>query len=249
MPLRPLLLYSSGGVSSGLGMLLVIPVGAVSLLLRRPFVIAAAAAILLLAQQVAVSLAGLVTVADYTAAGVLGAILFIIALGAMPLADRIRETEELVRQRDVDLANLAELSQYIVQHLRESILVVDAGDRIRLINESAAEILGDRSAIPGALLVVSRACSIFCRHGGRAEHSPGQASFVCRRYCMVRPPPPSRWPESPDGAGFLEGPSAGRDRAADQTAALVPDASIAHEIHNPVGAIVTLLLAVAAWRR
>jgi two-component system sensor histidine kinase PilS (NtrC family) len=125
-----LLLYSSGGVSSGLGMLLVIPVGAVSLLLRRPFVIAAAAAILLLAQQVAVSLAGLATVADYTAAGVLGAILFIIALGAMPLADRIRETEELVRQRDVDLANLAELSQYIVQHLRESILVVDAGDRI-----------------------------------------------------------------------------------------------------------------------
>ena len=58
----------------------------------------------------------------------------------------------LVRQKDLDLANLAELSQYIVQHLRESLLVVDAADRIRLINESAAEILGDVDAVPGALL-------------------------------------------------------------------------------------------------
>ena len=36
-----LILYSSGGVASGLGMLLVIPVGAISLLVRRAFVIAA----------------------------------------------------------------------------------------------------------------------------------------------------------------------------------------------------------------
>src|SRR6202020_2719077 len=67
-------------------------------------------------------------------------------------AGRMRESEALVRQRDVDLANLAELSQYIVQHLRESLLVVDATDKIRLINESAAEILGDNHAVPGALV-------------------------------------------------------------------------------------------------
>ena len=52
----------------------------------------------------------------------------------------LRESEALVRRQDVDLANLAQLSQYIVQHLRESILVVDSQDRIRLINESAAQI-------------------------------------------------------------------------------------------------------------
>ena len=32
------------------------------------------------------------------------------------------------------------------------ILVIDDEDRIRLINESAAQILGDRAAFPGALL-------------------------------------------------------------------------------------------------
>ncbi|HJS22239.1 MAG TPA: hypothetical protein VJ764_06245, partial [Steroidobacteraceae bacterium] len=146
-----LLLYSSGGVSSGLGILLVVPVGAISLLVRRAFVAAACAALPLLAQQVVAHLNGYASAADYTVTGVLGVILFIVAAAVLPLADRIRETEALVRQRDVDLANMAELSQYIVQHLRESILVVDANDRIRLINESAAEILGDRRATPGAL--------------------------------------------------------------------------------------------------
>ena len=88
----------------------------------------------------------------YLAAGVLGAVIFIAALSVRPLANRLLESEALVRRQEVDLANLAQLSQYIVQHLRESILVVDAQDRIRLINESAAEILGDANAWPGALL-------------------------------------------------------------------------------------------------
>ena len=78
--------------------------------------------------------------------------LFTVAASASVVASRMRESEDLVRQKDVDLANLAELSQYIVQHLRESLLVVDAADKIRLINESAAEILGDTHAVPGALV-------------------------------------------------------------------------------------------------
>ena len=45
----------------------------------------------------------------------------------MPLANRLRESEALVQQRDIDLANLNELNEFIVQHLRESILVVDDG--------------------------------------------------------------------------------------------------------------------------
>ncbi len=75
-----------------------------------------------------------------------------IAGAASFVASRMRESEDLVRQKDLDLANLAELSQYIVQHLRESLLVVDASDKIRLINESAAGILGDNYAVPGALV-------------------------------------------------------------------------------------------------
>ena len=78
--------------------------------------------------------------------------LFAVALATWPIANLLRENEALVRRQEVDLANLAQLSQYIVQHLRESILVLDAQDRIRLINESAAQILGDDRAYPEALV-------------------------------------------------------------------------------------------------
>lgn len=73
-------------------------------------------------------------------------------LGVGPLARNLRESEERVRQREVDVANLAELNQFIVQHLRESILVVDANDTIRLINESAALLLHGRSVQAGTPL-------------------------------------------------------------------------------------------------
>lgn len=239
-----LLLYSSAGVSSGLGMLLVIPVGAVSLLLRRAFVIAAMAALPLLAQQLVVHLTGLAAAADYTAAGVLGAILFIIALGVLPLADRIRETEELVRQRDVDLANLAELSQYIVQHLRESILVVDVGDRIRLINESAAEILGDRRAVPGALLGEAAPKLLYFLSTWRQDPNsppPSPASFVADDGGRVIQPHFA--PLGGENPGpvlvFLEDTSLLDETVRQGKLAALGrlSASIAHEIRNPVGAM------------
>ncbi len=134
-----LILYASGGVASGLGILLVLPVAAMAVLAdhRDAFLIAAVAALAVLVQQVFVELDGGASTTDYTTAGVLGAVLFAIALSAWPVANRLRESEALVRRQEVDLANLAQLSQYIVQHLRESILVIDSHDRIRLINESA----------------------------------------------------------------------------------------------------------------
>ena len=100
-------------------------------------------------QQIFVYFAGYASGTDFTNAGVLGVVLFTVALAVWPVANRLRESEALVRRQEIDLANLAQLSQYIVQHLRESILVVDTEDRIRLINESAAQMLGDSSAYPG----------------------------------------------------------------------------------------------------
>jgi two-component system sensor histidine kinase PilS (NtrC family) len=87
-------------------------------------------------------MAGVSDTSNYSAAGVLGAIIFAISLAARPLARRIQFSEALARQRGVDLANLSELNEYIVQHLRESIVVVDADDRVRLMNSSAALLLG-----------------------------------------------------------------------------------------------------------
>ena len=53
-----------------------------------------------------------------------------------------RQGEEAAGAYRQPLANLSELNEYIVQHLRESIVVLDADNRIRLINGSAAQLLG-----------------------------------------------------------------------------------------------------------
>jgi two-component system sensor histidine kinase PilS (NtrC family) len=139
-----LILHASGGISGGLGLLLLVPVGGLSFLLntRSALFLAALAVLAVLADTIWQQFNDRADSNAYATAGLLGLVLFVIAAAASFVAGSMRESEALVRQRDVDLANLAELSQYIVQHLRESLLVVDAADRIRLINESAAEILG-----------------------------------------------------------------------------------------------------------
>ena len=136
-------MHTSGGIESGLGGLLVVFVGAGSLILpfRFPAFFAAIAAIAILGEQLFSQIGGVSDTGNFTAAGLLGLIIFAIALAARPLARRIQFSEALAHQRGVDLANLSELNEYIVQHLRESIVVVDADNRIRLINASAANLL------------------------------------------------------------------------------------------------------------
>jgi two-component system, NtrC family, sensor histidine kinase PilS len=248
------LLYTSGGASSGLGILLVIPVLAMTLLAvgREPLLIASVASIAILAQQILAQLGGVASASDYPLAGVMGAVVFLVALAAWPVATRLGESEALVRRQEIDLANLAQLSQYIVQHLRESILVVDPSDRIRLINESAALMLGDRVAVPGALLgEVSPRLLYLLSMWRSSQEGPAPVADDPRRI-------ESGTIVAADGARVIEPHFAqlGTERPApvlvfledtgtisakvqqSKLAALGRlSASIAHEIRNPVGAM------------
>lgn len=244
-----MLLYSSGGVASNLAVLLILPVGGMALLAegRDLLFVAAVATLGVLLQQFFAQLASLAPASDYPLAGLAGAVIFAIALTAWPVANRLRESEALVRRQEVDLANLAELSQYIVQHLRESILVVDPSDRIRLINESAAKALGESIALPGALLGEVSAALLYRLANwrsarGRAEPIESAAGPMT----------------SADGSGLIKAHFAplGHTEPApvliflEDTAVLAAriqqsklaalgrlSASIAHEIRNPVGAM------------
>jgi two-component system sensor histidine kinase PilS (NtrC family) len=243
-----LILYASGGVSSGLGILLVLPVGAMAVLAdhRDAFLLAAVAAIAVLVQQIFVNIDGAPST-DYTTAGVLGAVLFLIALSAWPIANRLRESEALVRRQEVDLANLAQLSQYIIQHLRESILVIDTHDRIRLINESAAHILGDTSAVPEALLGEASPRLLYLletwrqNQGNTAVFPTPDQTFVAADGARVM-----RANFAPLGGSspapvivFLEDTSLLAEKIQQSKLAALGrlSASIAHEIRNPVGAM------------
>jgi two-component system, NtrC family, sensor histidine kinase PilS len=244
-----LILYAAGGISSGLGILLVLPVAALAVLAdhRDAFLIAAVAALGVLLQQVFVTVADSAPTTDYTAAGVLGIVLFGIALSLWPVANRLRESEALVRKQELDLANLAHLSQYIVQHLRESILVIDSQDRIRLINESAAQMLGDEKAYPDVLIGEASPQILYLLETWRqsASHTavfPGaDPTFVSADGGRV-----IRAHFAPLGAAiptpvivFLEDTSLLAERVQQSKLAALGrlSASIAHEIRNPVGAM------------
>jgi two-component system sensor histidine kinase PilS (NtrC family) len=240
-----LLLHACGGVASGLGLLLLVPVGSLAFLLppRSALFLAAVTIIALLAHTIWQQLTGHIDINVYATTGLLGIVLFTIAAAASFVATSMQQSEELVRQRDLDLANLAELSQYIVQHLRESLLVVDAADRIRLINESAAEILGDEHAVPGALVGEVSPRLLYSlstwRHSNRGEEGP--ASFVAADGARLIQPHFAPLGGAAPGPTliFLEDSSLMAERVQQSKLAALGrlSASIAHEIRNPVGAM------------
>ena len=239
------LLVTSGGAGSGAGLLLILPVAGVSLLLpkRIATTIGAIAALCVLGQQIMLSLSGVSDSSDLTQAGLLGGVILIAALVVAPLAGRLRESEALVRQRDLDLANLADLSQYIVERLRESLVVVDEQDRIRLINESARQILGGDAKANALLGEVSpRLLYLLAmwRQNAPAPETVGGNLLAVDGLREVRPHfAPLGQGQPPPVLIFLEDLTALDDRIHQSRLAALGrlSASIAHEIRNPVGAI------------
>jgi two-component system sensor histidine kinase PilS (NtrC family) len=169
---------------------------------------------------------------------------FLVALLAWPLATRLRDTEATVRRQQVDLANLAQLSQYIVQNLRESIVVVDHENRIRLINESAAQMLGDRAAYPGALLGEASPQLLYLLETWRQHSSNPVATaqtFVAADGGNIIQPhfAPLGGAEPSPVIVFLEDTDllAAKIQQSKLAGLGRLSASIAHEIRNPVGAM------------
>src|SRR5688500_7533254 len=240
------LTYASGGMTSGLASLLVLPIGATSFIVRQrlAWMFAAVAALAVLLQQTLTTFAARGDASDFASAGIVGALLFIVVLGVGPLARGLRESEERVRQREVDVANLAELNQFIVQHLRESILVVDGNDTIRLINESAAQLLQGGSVPAGTPLGEVSPRLLYLLDTWRRHAYDWQQSSLSLTASdggsLVQPHFVSLGGE---GQGptliFLEDTTMIAERVQQSKLAALGrlSASIAHELRNPVGAM------------
>ncbi len=243
-----ILMHASGGITSGLGGLLVVFLGAGSLVLplQAPVIFAALAALAVLGEQFFSQLGGVSDAGNYSAAGILGAIIFAISMAVRPLARRIQISEALARQRGVDLANLSELNEYIVQHLRESIVVVDADNKIRLMNGSAAQLLGAPEPSHGQPL--SRASEDLNDYLNNWRADPAIKSHT--EFTMIADDNSARLAAhiallgKGDGRQgpvliFVEDSSIMNARVQQSKLASLGrlSASIAHEIRNPVGAM------------
>jgi two-component system sensor histidine kinase PilS (NtrC family) len=149
-----LMMHASGGVTSGLGMLLIISIAAGSAVMRGRTALAFAsiASMCILGEQIFSSLNRSFPFTYFTQAGILGASFFATAILADALSRSLRESEKLVSQKELDLANLEQLNEYIIQHMQTGVIVVDTHERIRLINEYAWFLLDMPDAMSGQLL-------------------------------------------------------------------------------------------------
>ncbi len=239
-----LVLWATNGVAGGLGILVLLPVGSMALLTgnRDALFMAATATVAVLIQQVAREVDPGIEGSDVSAAAVLGIVIFLAALLVRPLANRLIQSEALVRKQELDLANLAQLSQYIVQRLRESILVVDETDRIRLINEPAAGILGNTNAWPDALLGECSPRLLYLLSGWRQHgHAQEVGTFTAADGARLIRPHFAHLGSARPGPVliFLEDTSVVAEKIQQSKLAALGrlSASIAHEIRTPIGAM------------
>lgn len=139
-----LMLYASGGISSGLGLLLLPSLAAAGLMSRgRVTLFFAAVASLGVLGEHAYEVAMLYgNTALFFQAGLLSISYFATAWLAHMLAKRAVAIEVIAAQREVDLANMAQVNQLIIQDMQDGVLVIDERGIIRQINSRAEETLG-----------------------------------------------------------------------------------------------------------
>lgn len=238
-----LLTHASGGVASGLGLLLVIVIAISGMLMagRLALFFAAFASLALLVEEVYGHLGGLFPQSSYTHTGILGTALLATAVLAHYLAWRLNASEALASQRGADLASLERLNAHIIRQLQTGVIVVDMEGRVRLLNRAATTLLRHPADQPPDTLdslapELSASLAAWRTAREQAEsliHLPGR-----ERTLEVR-----MMPLDEAGAGrvvvFIEDASAVSQRVQQLKLASLGrlTANLAHEIRNPLGAI------------
>jgi two-component system, NtrC family, sensor histidine kinase PilS len=143
-----LVLLTTGGVATGLGLLLIPAIAATATMTsgRISLFMAALATLMVLITELIIgpALPGPFEPSP-TQAGLLGAILFVAVLLTWRLAQRAGSSEAQLASTESDLANLSELNAQIIERMGAGVIAVDPEGRIRSLNEAARSLLPVRT--------------------------------------------------------------------------------------------------------
>ncbi|MCG7899336.1 MAG: ATP-binding protein [Candidatus Thiodiazotropha weberae] len=237
-----LLMYASGGIQTGLGMLIAVSISAGALIMggRASLLFAALAALAVITDQVHASLSNRAS-PQFIQAGFLGAVYFATALLTWVLSSRARASERLAEKRASELDHMAKINAYVIKHMQTGVLVIDASGRILMMNDPAWHLLGMPSATTGSHLAKA---SPELAHIVRKRQNPKRKQKLTFRSQSQGPELKAQFnalsgEEAGDMLIFLEDTSQVTREAQQMKLASLGrlTASIAHEIRNPLGAI------------
>lgn len=139
-----LVVHASGGVGSGVGLLLAVSLAVGSLLTTglSPFLFASLATIAVIGAEALSALSADDASGAYLHAGLLGIAFFSIASLDFILSRRLQASEQLVQEQELDLENLNAVNAFVIDLLDLGVIAVDGDHRVRLLNQTAAAWFG-----------------------------------------------------------------------------------------------------------
>jgi len=242
-----LLADSSGGLPSGLPILLVATAAASAVLITNGTIatlLAALCVIATLSDTLRLINEQLLTIRSLLPAGLLGVLIFAVSLLIQAIVQRVSQAEELARRRAADLYDLQRLNEQIVQSLQIGILLLYENGKVRIMNRSASRLLEPNpAALPENDLQLTDFSEELARQYERwratATHLPTPIHIDDNAPKIVANFQSLRSSGDGDTLIFLEDytPVSQQAQALKLASLGRLTASIAHEIRNPLGAI------------
>ena len=139
------LMHATGGIRTGLGMLLIITISMTSLFFEKRVAIlfAAITAIAIISEQIYSEFTYIDYSPDFTQAGLLGILIFITALLTTYITKKLKETEKLAEDTSQELETIVQMNEHIIQNMRTGIIAIKNSGQILMANNAALELFGN----------------------------------------------------------------------------------------------------------